>query len=76
MGDIDLRTKRYIKKLGLRCRELRSKQGLTLENAEERGTISWRYLQKIESGRNITIATLLELARIYKIDPSDILKNL
>lgn len=69
--------KRYFKKLGLRLRALRNKRGLTLEQTEEHGIKSWKHLQRIEAGEaNITMATLLDLAKIYKVSPSDVLKDL
>lgn len=69
--------KTYFKKLGLRLRELRNKRGLTLEDTEEHGVKSWKHLQRIEAGEaNITMATLLQLAKIYRVDPSDVLKGL
>lgn len=69
--------KAYFKKLGLRLRELRNKRGLTLEDTEEHGVKSWKHLQRIEAGEaNITMATLLQLSKIYRVDPSDVLKGL
>lgn len=58
-------------------RELRVKCDLTLEETEEYGVQSWKHLQRIEAGEaNITMATLLLLARIYDVHPSDVLKGL
>jgi transcriptional regulator with XRE-family HTH domain len=76
MAAIDPITKKFLKHLGLRLRELRNKRGLTLEETEEHGIKSWKHLQKIEGGRNITMATLLQLSKIYKVHPSDVLKGL
>lgn len=76
MAAIDPTTRRFLKHLGLRLRDLRNKQELTLEETEEHGIKSWKHLQKIETGRNITMVTLLQLSRIYKVHPSEILKGL
>ena len=61
----------------MRLRELRNNRGLTLEETEEYGLRSWKHLQRIEAGEaNITIATLINLAKIYHLHPSDVLKGL
>jgi transcriptional regulator with XRE-family HTH domain len=80
MGRFTLMTqvnRKFLKNLGLRLRELRNRRGLTLEATEEFGVKSWKHLQRIESGEaNITMETLLQLAKIYKVHPSDVLKDL
>jgi transcriptional regulator with XRE-family HTH domain len=77
MGLSEKAKKRYFKKLGLRLRELRNQQGLTLEDTEEHGVKSWKHLQRIEAGEaNITVETLLLLSKIYKVQPSDVLLDL
>lgn len=72
---VDAKCKKFIKDVGLRVRALRSEKGWTLEETEEYGWESWRQLQKIESGRNITLATLWRVAQFYRVDPVDILKG-
>ena len=69
----DTATEKYLKKLGHRLRQIRLDKGWTLEETEEHGWPSWRHLQKIESGKNITIVTLVRLGSVYKIAPKDIL---
>lgn len=69
----DIVVEKYLKKLGLRLRQIRLDKGWTLEETEEHGWPSWRHLQKIESGKNITIATLIRLSMVYKMSPKDIL---
>lgn len=64
---------KFLKKLGQRLREIRVSKGWTLEETEEHGWPSWRHLQKIESGKNITVATLWKLSQVYKITLSDLL---
>ena len=76
MATVDAPTKKFLKKLGLRLRSLRNQRNLTLEDTEELGIKSWKHLQKIESGRNVTVVTLLQLAKIYKVHPSELLKGL
>jgi len=68
---------RVLRKLGLRLRSLRNQAGYTLEETEEYGVKSWKHLQRIEGGEaNITIETLLLLAKIYGVHCSDVLKEL
>ena len=68
--------KKFSKALGLRVRELRLREGWTLEDAEEHGFKNWRHLQTIESGKNITVHTLVKLANLFHIQPSDLIKDL
>ena len=51
------------KKLGLRIRELRLSQDLTLEAAAERMEVDLKHLQKIEAATvNVTLVTLVRIA--------------
>lgn len=69
--------RKFKKRFGLRLRELRNDRGLTLEETEEHGVKSWKHLQRIEAGdANITMETLLLLSRIYRVHPSEVLKDL
>jgi transcriptional regulator with XRE-family HTH domain len=68
----DIASEKFLKKLGLSLRAIRLKKGWTLEETEEHGWPSWRHLQKIESGKNITIQTLWKLSRVYKINLSNL----
>lgn len=63
-------------KVGSRLRTIRMEKNWTLEDTEEHGWHDWKYLQKIESGRNITLATLFKISDFYKISISQILKDL
>jgi transcriptional regulator with XRE-family HTH domain len=74
--DIDKVTEKQLKAIGLKLRAIRLKRGWTLEETEEHGWPSWRHLQKIEAGKNITVKTLLLLSRLYKVHPSELLKDL
>lgn len=74
--NIDNSCKKFLKRLGLRLREIRNQKEWTLEDTEAHGWQSWRHLQKIESGKNITVATLWSLSKLYGIDISTLLKDL
>jgi DUF971 family protein len=50
--------------VGARLRSLRMEKNWTLEDTEDHGWHDWKYLQKIESGRNITLATLFLNSRV------------
>lgn len=65
--------KKFLKKLGASLRAIRAKKGWTLEETEEHGWSNWQHLQKIESGKNITIVTLKKVADLYKLKLSDLL---
>lgn len=67
---------KFLKALGGRLRALRLEKGWTLEEAEEHGWPNWRHLQKLESGKNFTVTTLLRISKLYKIKVSDIFENL
>ncbi len=67
---------KQIKSLGQHLREIRLSKGWTLEETENQGWPNWRHLQKIESGKNITIATLFKLSKLYSIKPSELLKKI
>jgi transcriptional regulator with XRE-family HTH domain len=71
----DSHSKKYLKRLGLRLREIRNQKGWTLEETEEHGWQSWRHLQKIESGKNITVETLFRLSKLYKMEAWEIIKG-
>lgn len=62
--------------LGALFRELRLRKGWTLEETEDHGWHDWKYLQKIESGRNITMSTFLNLCELYGMRPEKLLKTL
>lgn len=68
--------KAFLKALGARLREIRLQKGWTLEETEEHGWTNWRHLQKIETGKNITILTLLKVSKLYGMTLSSLLKSL
>lgn len=57
-------------------REIRQKKGWTLEDTEDHGWHDWKYLQKIESGQNITILTFFKLCDLYGIKSEILIKFL
>jgi len=61
--------------IGLKIRSLREARGWTLEDTEEHGWNSWQQLQKIESGRNITVRTLVSLSNLFGVHPSELFEN-
>lgn len=60
------------KAVGLRIRAMRTARGWTLEDTEEHGWKSWTHLQRIESGKNITLETLVKLANLFGVHPSEL----
>jgi hypothetical protein len=67
--------RRFLKRLGLRLRELREVKGWTLEETESHGWLNWRHLQALESGKNMTIITLRRAAKLYKISLQKLLSE-
>ena len=68
--------KKFLNKLGARIRSLRTEKEWTLEEVEEHGWGDWTHLQKIESGKNITVVTLRKVAKLYKISLSKLLEGI
>lgn len=66
----------FLKALGAKLRSIREAKGWTLEDTEEYGLKSWRHLQRVESGKNVTIITLKKIAELYNLDITDIFKDL
>lgn len=71
--NLTLSERKFLKALGLKLRDIRISRGWTLEDTEEHGWPNWRHLQKIESGKNITLLTLLRVAKLYKMEIHDLL---
>jgi hypothetical protein len=74
--NFDQYTKRFIKKFGQRVRSIRNDRGWTLEECEEKGYPNWRHLQEIEAGKNFNLTTLLRLAELFGMEPSELLKGI
>lgn len=66
---------KFMKSLGLKIRAMRAERGWTLEDTEEFGYPSWRHLQSVESGKNITVYTLVNIANLFGIHPSELLEG-
>jgi transcriptional regulator with XRE-family HTH domain len=66
----------FLERLGKRLRTLRKQRGWTLEETEARGWPSWRHLQRIESGKNITVLTLIAVCKLYGIKASKLLEDI
>lgn len=71
----EINQEKLIKKLGIKLREIRISKGWTLEETENQGWPNWRHLQKIESGKNITLSTLIKISNLYSIKLSELLKS-
>lgn len=74
--ELDAKDTKFLKSLGLKLRSIRKSKGWTLEETEEHGWPNWRHLQKIESGKNVTLVTIRKLAILYKIKISQIFEDL
>lgn len=68
--------KKASKAIGLKVRQLRQARGWTLEDAESAGWVSWTHLQRIESGKNMRLDTLIRLANLFGVHPAEILKDI
>ena len=66
----------FTKALGRRIRDLRNERGWTLEGTENHGWVSWRHLQRLEAGKNFTVFTLVRVANLFGVHPSELLKDL
>ena len=67
---------RFLKALGYRLRKIRESKGWTLEETEEHGWPSWRHLQRIESGKNVTIVTIYRISRLYGLSLSELMDEI
>jgi len=66
---------KFFKELGRRVRELREKAGYTQANMESFG-FSVRHWQQVESGRPVTMTTLLRVCQVFKIKLDDLVQGL
>lgn len=69
------RTGNLFRLLGQRAREHRLRLGLTQEDMISHG-FSVRHWQMIESGRPITLTTLLRVSESFGVSPDELLKGL
>jgi transcriptional regulator with XRE-family HTH domain len=67
---------KIVRSLGAKLRQIRERKGWTLEETEEHGWTSWRHLQRIESGKNVTLTTLYRLTRLYGISLEYLFKDI
>lgn len=51
-------------------------RGWTLEYTEELGWPNWTHFQRIESGKNITVHTLVNIANLFGVHPSELLEDI
>lgn len=73
MGKSRLDSRKVLKRLGLKIRELRNEKGWTLEDCEEHGYPSWRHLQLVEAGKqNVTVQTLVNLCNLFSVSIEDL----
>jgi transcriptional regulator with XRE-family HTH domain len=67
--------KRAAKRLGQRVRALRDERGLSLQGAAGVLGFDFRYIQRIEAGHNVTLATLLRLAEGFDVPVAQLLSD-
>jgi len=58
--------------VGLRVAELREQRGLTQADLARKMRVQLRQAQRYEAGANLTIVTLVRLARALEVAPSDL----
>lgn len=71
----DVKYKKRLKEFGLRVRSIREAKGWTLEETEEHGWLNWQHLQKIESGKNVTLATVFKICEVLEVSPKELLSE-
>lgn len=72
----DAKCKKKLKGFGLRVRAIREAKGWTLEETEEHGWSNWQHLQKIESEKNVTLATVFKISEVFNVNLNELFKNL
>ncbi|MBP7212115.1 helix-turn-helix transcriptional regulator [bacterium] len=67
-------SKVFLKNVGNKIRELRNQKGFSQENLSEKLGISRNYMGMIERAEvNIPILTLYKIAKIFDVNPKDLL---
>ena len=66
----------FLIEFGQKLRDIRIKKGLTLEQVEELGYITWRHLQRIEKGKNVNLVTVKKISEMYDIPMSKLFSKL
>jgi transcriptional regulator with XRE-family HTH domain len=62
---------------GLRVRQRRTQLKLSQEQLAERSEHHWTYISSVERGeRNVTLNTILRLAKALEVDPSELVLSL
>jgi transcriptional regulator with XRE-family HTH domain len=65
----------FFRALGLRLKALRRKSGYSQEDMLTFG-FSTRHWQQVESGRPVTLTTVLRACDVFQIQPDELLKDL
>ncbi|HLG03694.1 MAG TPA: helix-turn-helix transcriptional regulator [Bacteroidia bacterium] len=68
-------TKEFLAAIGENIRYFRKKKGFTLEALGEDIGLDKSNMHHIESGRNLTLITLLKIATFLEIDPAKLLQT-
>lgn len=72
----DVKYQKKLKAFGLKVRKIRESKGWTLEDTEDHGWSNWQHLQKIESGKNITLATAFKVCEVLNVKLADLFSDL
>jgi transcriptional regulator with XRE-family HTH domain len=65
---------RALRDLGRRIAELRHEAKLTQVQLAEKCELDAKHLQTLEAGRNTTVKTLLIIAQVLRVKPSELLE--
>lgn len=76
MGRRRYNSSKVLKKIGLRVRQLRHERGWTLEECEEHGWPNWTHLVRVEQGKNITVETMVNLANLFGLSLTELLRDI
>lgn len=73
-GSLVSRNKSVDERLGLRLRQLRKANHVTLKQAAETLDISYQMVQKYERGKNrMAVSTLIDICKMLNCDPREFL---